>query len=126
MTETPRKETILEDMRKVLDAQRKANEEIFEAKKARKIYERAANRLKAHYKVMVIKVRYDDGSRVYGSDPKIEAKVEECLDRDEDYQEYLLAMEKIDEEIFTTKLDLAQFDGEWVILKTEAALMAVE
>ena len=120
-----RKETILDDMRKTLHEQRSAQEALYTAKKKRVVLEHSANAKKAHYKVLVTKVRGIDGRPVYGSDPKIEAKVEECLSEDETYQSILDLIQKVDEEIFTNKLDYEYLQGEFTVLKVEAALMAV-
>lgn len=123
--ERPRKEVILEDLTKTLDAQRTSKETIFAAKQKRRVIEHSANLKKAEYKVAVINARGPDQKPLYGSDPKIDAKVEECLNNDEGYQTCLQILQKIDGEIFTAKLDLEYFDGVWKILLTEAALMAV-
>ena len=122
-TEKPRKESILEDMKKNLVAQREANEAIFEAKRKRVAIEHTINTIRAHKKVIVTNLRGPDGKPQYGSDPKIDARADELLDEDDDYRMAIEIKQKIEEEIFTAKLDLSYLEGEWKILLVEAALI---
>jgi hypothetical protein len=124
--EKPRKEAILTDMRIVLDAQRRAQEATFEAKKKRVVLEHVLNAKRSHYLVRVTNMRDEEGRFQYPNEKSRDAAVGEFLTNDEDYQATVSLVQKIDEDIFTAKLDLAYFDGEWTILKTEAALMAID
>jgi hypothetical protein len=114
--ENPRKATLLEDMYKILDAQRKANEEIQACKKKRLEAAHRTNVKEAHYLRTV--------ANDYPTKETRAAAAEELLDKDETYQKYKQDIAEIDEKLFTAKLDLEYLNGEWTILKVEANLMA--
>jgi phage-related protein len=110
-----RKDTLLEDMYKLLEAQREKNEELYKLKRARQVLEHEANVKEAHYLATV--------ANDYPTKETRAAAAQGYLEEDEGHKEIRSQIDAVDEEIFTAKLDLDGFLGEWKILVVESQLI---
>ena len=126
----PRTVTVLEDLRDINRANHILRNEIRVCKEAKGRAEKVTAKIEADALVAVVKMRDEDGKKLYSNDASREAAVEEMLTGGDSitaaYQDKLAAIDTLDIEINVAKNMIEKNLGEWKILFAEIDLLVAQ